>query len=53
MKSYNTVTAPQGQPAAPGIKALQLSDGVAEWAAVGLPVKRSPTYKSLFASAIP
>jgi len=41
----------QEQLAARGIKALLLSDGVPEWASAGLPVKRSPNYKSLFSSA--
>jgi rhodanese-related sulfurtransferase len=40
----------QEQLAARGIKALQLSDGVIEWASAGLPVKRSPSYKSLFSN---
>ncbi len=38
----------QEQLAARGIKALQLNEGVIEWASAGLPVKRSPSYKSLF-----
>ncbi len=39
----------QEQLIARGISALQLSDGVIEWASAGLPLARSPNYKSLFA----
>lgn len=38
----------QEQLAAKGIKALQFTEGVMEWASAGLPVKRSATYQSLF-----
>lgn len=34
-----------------GIHALVLTDGVPEWSLAGLPVTRSPDYKSIFASA--
>ncbi len=40
--------AAQEQLTARGIKALQLTDGVVEWASAGLPIKRSPNYQSLF-----
>jgi rhodanese-related sulfurtransferase len=43
----------QEQLAARGIKALQFTDGVTEWASAGLPVKRSANYKSLFQSPPP
>ena len=43
----------QEQLAARGIKALQFSDGVAEWASAGLPVKRSAGCQSLFPTATP
>jgi rhodanese-related sulfurtransferase len=33
-----------------GIRALMLTDGVPEWSLAGLPVTRSPEYKSLFAT---
>jgi rhodanese-related sulfurtransferase/predicted transcriptional regulator len=39
----------QEQLVARGITALQLNDGVIEWASAGLPLKRSPKFKSLFA----
>lgn len=38
----------QEQLVARGINALQLTDGVIEWASAGLPIKRSPSFKSLF-----
>jgi DNA-binding transcriptional ArsR family regulator len=38
----------QEQLVARGINALQLNDGVIEWASAGLPLKRSPNFKSLF-----
>ena len=43
----------QEQLAARGITALQFSDGVAEWASAGLPVKRSASYRSLFPTPTP
>jgi rhodanese-related sulfurtransferase len=43
----------QEQLAARGITALQFSDGVAEWASAGLPVKRSTSYHSLFQTPKP
>lgn len=43
----------QEQLAAKGIKALQLEDGVAEWSVAGLPIKRSPSYKSVISAAVP
>ena len=41
----------QEQLAAKGISTLQFTDGVVEWAFAGRPVKKSPTYKSLFTPA--
>lgn len=38
----------QEQLIARGIKTLQFNDGVIEWASAGLPLKRSPTFKSVF-----
>jgi rhodanese-related sulfurtransferase/Fe2+ or Zn2+ uptake regulation protein len=43
----------QEQLAARGIRALQFTDGVTEWASAGLPVKRSASYQSLFSPPSP
>ncbi|MBI5688987.1 MAG: metalloregulator ArsR/SmtB family transcription factor [Verrucomicrobia bacterium] len=43
----------QEQLAAKGIKSLQFTDGVTEWASAGLPIKRSSSYRSLFTSEGP